>query len=153
VLIGDGATQWSLGASFVSTASSAPLSFTATAISDGPLDALNGKLAADEQLLGGWNLSADAGYTAGDPVYLSFALGTGKSYGRDALQLWSYDGSAWSKFSADDITSDGSYASFTTTRLGTFALTVPEPGTFLLLAFAICGAAAFARKRRREGRL
>jgi hypothetical protein len=58
------------------------------------------------------------------------------------LQLWSYDGSAWSKFSADDITSDGSYASFTTTRLGTFALTVPEPGTFLLLAFAIVGAAA-----------
>ena len=40
VLIGDSATHWSLGASFVSTASSTPLSFTATAISDGPLDAL-----------------------------------------------------------------------------------------------------------------
>ena len=88
VLIGDSATQWSLGASFVSTASSAPLSFTATAISDGPLDELNGKLAADERLLGGWNLSADTGYTAGDPIYLSFAMGTvGKNYGRDALQL------------------------------------------------------------------
>jgi fibronectin-binding autotransporter adhesin len=147
VLIGDSATQWKLGASFVSTASSAPLSFTATAISDGPLDALSGKLADDERLLGGWNLSATTGYTAGDPVYLSFALGTGKSYGRDALQLWSYDGSAWSKFSADDITSDGAYASFTTTRLGTFALTVPEPGTFLLLAFAFVGAAAVAWKR------
>jgi T5SS/PEP-CTERM-associated repeat protein len=153
VLIGGNASPWTLGASFAATATSAPLTFTATAISDGPLDALRGMMNASDALLGGWVLSAPSGYTAGDPIYLSFADGSG-GYADENMQAWSYNGTTWSKLAAADLNYDGTYANFTATALGCYAVTaptpVPEPGMAVLLTFGLMGLAAVGwRKRRR----
>lgn len=137
-LIGDAASTWKLGASFAATDAPAALTFTATAIGDGPLDSLKALLSGDP-LLGGWNLASDAGYSAGDPIYLSFKNGIGGEYTSQAMQVWSYDGTTWSKYAADDLTYDGTYASFTTTTLGCYAVSVPEPATFVLLILGFGG--------------
>jgi hypothetical protein len=42
---------------------------------------------------------------------------------QNGLEVWSYSGSAWTAFSASDLTYDGTYASFTATSLGTLAVT------------------------------
>jgi T5SS/PEP-CTERM-associated repeat protein len=148
LLISDNSSDWVLGASFVATATSTPLTFTATAIEGSTLDKLKGMIGAGDSLLGGWTLAAATGYAAGDPVYLSFGNGGG-GYAEDKLQVWSYDGTTWAKFAADDLTFDGSYASFTTTALGTFAVSVPEPGMGVLLLGGL--AAAWVLRRRWAG--
>jgi T5SS/PEP-CTERM-associated repeat protein len=137
-LIGDAASTWKLGASFAATDAPAALTFTATAIGDGPLDSLKSLLSGDP-LLGGWNLAADAGYTVGDPIYLSFKNGIGGEYTYQAMQVWSYDGTTWSKYATDDLTYDGTYASFTTTAPGCYAVSVPEPGSITLLILGFGG--------------
>ena len=146
VLIAESTSQQVLGASFASTASSSPLTLTATALS------LN---FPDQVLFGEWYLSAAGGYTSGNPLYLSFGLGAGGGYSSDDLQLWTYDGgywSNWTKFTATDLTCDGDYASFTATSLGYYALTapVPEPCTVVLLAFGLIGFTAAAWRKRRK---
>ena len=83
-------------------------------------------------------------------MYLSFGVGNGSGYSGDDLTLWSYDGTIWSKFTADDLTCDGNYASFTTTSMGCFAVTVPEPSAISLLAFGLTGLAAIARRKGRN---
>jgi hypothetical protein len=147
-LISDAATHWNLGASFASTTTSSPLTFTATTIDVGPLNDLNGVLNGD-RLLGGWTIASSTGYAAGDPIYLSFGINPGIANSACDLQLWSYDGTNWSKFSADDFTCDGRYASFTATKMGCYAVSVPEPSTACLLAFSILGLLAVAWKKRK----
>ena len=115
VLINDSTTGWSLGASFLAKPTSTPLSFTATTISGGTLTALGSLLGAGETVLGGWNLSGASGYTAGDPVYLSFNVGHAQLL--DDLQVWQYGGSGWTAYSATDLTYDRTYASLTATAL------------------------------------
>jgi T5SS/PEP-CTERM-associated repeat protein len=133
MLIDDAASTWKLGASFASTTASAPLSLTATAIGDGPLTALKNMLPANDTILGGWNLASASGYTAGDPIYLSFEDTTDGGHSTQNMHVWSYDGTKWSEFTTDDLTYNGNYASFTTTALGCYAVTVPEPGMLVLL--------------------
>jgi hypothetical protein len=137
LLIGDSGSGWTLGASFAAAASSKPLTLTATAIGDGTLTALENLAGPGQDVLGGWNLSATSGYAAGDPVYLSFD--TAGIYSQEFLQLWSYNGTSWTKFAASDQNFDGKYVNFTATSLGGYAVTVPEPGAVVLLAFGLMG--------------
>ena len=88
------------------------MTLTATPLSGSVLTALDGLLPTGQAVLSGWTFSAP-GYTAGDPVYLSLGVG----YSRDALDVWSYNGSTWSAFAANDLTFDGRFASFTVTAL------------------------------------
>jgi fibronectin-binding autotransporter adhesin len=140
-MIHDSATNWNLGASFAASTSLQPLNFTATAIDPGTL-------APGQTVLGAWTLSAAAGYTAGDPLYLSFGLGAG--YSEDKLQLWRCDGASWTKFSADDLTYDGNYASFTASGMAGYACSVPEPSTLALLVSCLVGLSARAMRKRRR---
>ena len=138
-------TNWSIGASFLAAPNSSSLTFTATAASDGTLTALTNSLTTGQSVLGAWNFTTAGGYTLGGPAYLLFGVGSGRS--ADGLEIWHYDGSAWSTFSAPDLTYDGTYASFTVTDLSGFAVTgvaVPEPTTFALLLGLVLSWTGFA---------
>jgi T5SS/PEP-CTERM-associated repeat protein len=147
VLINDSATGWSVGASFLASASSKPLTFTATTIGSDALTSLDNLLGPGQSFLRGWEFAATGGYAAGDPAYLSFDLGAG--YSRNGLEIWHYDGSSWTEFAANDLTYDGTYASFTVTGFSGYAVTtVPEPGTLVLLVVAALGVLPYARRKR-----
>jgi hypothetical protein len=121
ILVSDIPTGWTLGGSFLATASSSTLTCTAAAISGETLTSLNSLLPTGDTVLSGWNLSATSGYTAGDPGYLSFDVGHAQLL--DDLQVWQYGGSDWTSYSAIDLTYDRTYASFAVTALGTYAVT------------------------------
>jgi T5SS/PEP-CTERM-associated repeat protein len=147
ILVDDSASShWKLGASFASTSSTSSLTFTSTAVSDGPLNALKGKLGSGQQILGGWTLSSSSGYSNGSPLYLSFGADNMGGYSTKDMQLLSYDGTAWSNFSAFDLTYDGVYANFTATKLGCYAVIVPEPSILVLLAFGLLGFVLVGRR-------
>ncbi len=150
VLVTDGPTDMSVGASFLAKTASTPLNFTATPMGSATLSSLDSLLGANQSILAGWNFSADSGYTKGDPVCLSFGIGPG--YCSDDLEVWHYNGSAWTDFNASDLTYDGAYASFTVTGFSGYAVTatVPEPtGLAMLVGGALLGLLACARRRRR----
>ncbi|MGD0516890.1 MAG: PEP-CTERM sorting domain-containing protein [Thermoguttaceae bacterium] len=123
-----------LGVSFAPTTTDTLLDFNATPISGLPLTDLQTILNANNQtLLSGWQVTATGGYTTGDPAYLSFDVGAGRS--ANDITVWHYDGAAWSQYDTTDLTCNGGYASFTVTGFSGYALTaVPEPGTLILLA-------------------
>jgi T5SS/PEP-CTERM-associated repeat protein len=139
-LISEPEHDWSVGASLLAkTGSATQVNFTATAVSGDALAALQTALGPGQELLGAWQLSAEgAGYSPGDPVYLSFDVGSG--YSRSELRLWDYDGTNWTAFDASDLTYNQPYASFTVTALGGYAVSaVPEPGSLVLLGVAVIG--------------
>jgi hypothetical protein len=147
LLIDDSATRWSVGASFLSSANSKSLTFTATTIGADALASLDNRLDPGQSFLRGWEFAAAGGYAAGDPAYLSFDIGAG--YSRDGLEVWHYDGSSWTEFAADDLTYDGTYAGFTVTGFSGYAVTaVPEPGTLAMLFAAALGVLCYARAKR-----
>ena len=78
ILITDPVSGKSVGASFLATTSSTAMSLTASPLTVGSRMSLESVLPADESVLAGWAFSA-TGYTTGDPVYLSLALGGGYS--------------------------------------------------------------------------
>jgi hypothetical protein len=123
------------------------LSLTATTIGGSTFVSLQSVLSPQQSILGGWEFAFTSGYTAGDPAYLSFDVGPG--YSRNGLEVWHFDGSSWTPFSADDLTYDGTYASFTVTGFSGYAVTtVPEPSTLALLVSAGLGLLGYARRRR-----
>jgi hypothetical protein len=149
--IGTGKTGWGIGASFLSATTEKDITFTATAISDTIFQDLTTAVGNGQTVLSGWTLST-TNYTVSDnnPVYLSFDVGTGKSL--DNLDLWTYNGSAWSAYAPMDLTYNGTYVSFTANSLGGFAvsgISVPEPGTFALLVVSAVSLFGFVWRRRR----
>ncbi len=134
-LISDAATGWSVGASFLASSSSKPLDFVATTVSGSTLTALEGLLPAKQSVVGAWSFLATSGYESGDPAYLSFDVGSASE-----LEAWQYNGTSWTQYDPTDLTDDGTYASFTVTSLGDYAVSaVPESSTItLLIAGAAC---------------
>ncbi len=114
----------SLGASFPATTSSTRIDLTATTLTGAPLSSLQGDLPVGQAVLDGWGIST-TGYSAGSPAYLSFLIGAGytpyqlatAAFSRDNLSVWDYNGTTWSPFQANDLTFDGTYASFSVTAL------------------------------------
>ncbi|WP_168205985.1 S-layer family protein [Geobacter sp. FeAm09] len=128
VLVTDAGTGQAVGAAFQATTSSTSLTFNATAIGGTELTSLQGTTSTP--VLGGWDFTT-AGYTSGDPVYLSFSVSSGQD--QSGLMVWKYNSgtATWSKYAAGDLVHDGAYAGFTVTDLGTYAITsgsVAAPG-------------------------
>ncbi|MEN6458187.1 MAG: PEP-CTERM sorting domain-containing protein, partial [Thermoguttaceae bacterium] len=144
-LVSDSTTGWEVGASFLATTSSTPITFTATAITGSTLTSLESELTTfGETVRSGWTFST-SNYTVSSakPVYVSLAVGSG--FLVDDLNLWHYDGSVWTSYTADDLAYDGTYASFTVTSFNGYAVSaVPEPGTLMLLVAGLFGVAAYA---------
>ncbi|MCE5268235.1 MAG: PEP-CTERM sorting domain-containing protein [Planctomycetaceae bacterium] len=152
VLITDDASQQSVGASFsAADVEGRQISVLAATVSDGSLTSLNVALPPSQSLVSAWNLSVSGtGYAANDPAYLS--LPASAEWDRNDLEVWYYDGSSWAPFDAADLTCDGSYASFTVSGFGSYALTagVPEPGTLGLLLVSGSALLAYVCRRRRR---
>ena len=110
------------------------------------LDPLRSQISSRTSILNAWNFAAASGYSTGQPAYLSFDVGILDHPGD--LEVWQYNGSAWSAYPATDLNYDGEYANFTVTALGGYAVTVPEPGTLGLLAAGLFGLLAYASRKR-----
>jgi T5SS/PEP-CTERM-associated repeat protein len=145
-----GNSNWTVGASFL--AQSSIIDFTATAISDTTLTSLQSRLATGDSVLSGWEFLAD-NYTVSEtnPVYLSLKVGSGHSL--DDLDLWHYNGSNWSVYTAPDLTYDGTYASFTVTNFSGYAvsgLAVPEPSAIILLSVGAASLLVWGWRQRKR---
>ncbi len=125
VLVSDPGSGQSVGAAFHAATTATSLTFGATPISGAELTALQGVIS--KPVFGGWDFAA-SGYSSGDPVYLSLFVGPGHSL--PDLTVWRYDGATatWSKYAADDLVYDGTYAGFTVTRLGSYAISAGVTG-------------------------
>ncbi len=123
------------------------MSFTASAIAGDSLSDLRSQIGPGQTVLGAWDVAVTGnGYSANDPIYLSFDVGAGLR--RSNLRLWHHDGTTWSPFSADDLTYNQTYASFTVTSLSGYAVVaVPEPGSLALLGVVAAGLAAIPIRR------
>ena len=60
-------------------------------------------------MLSAWTF-ATTSYTVSstNPVYLSFYVGAG--YSSNDVDLWQYNGTRWTPYTATDLTYDGTYA-------------------------------------------
>lgn len=147
-LFTDGATGKKVGAAFQAATTPTNLTLTASAISGSELTSLQGLLATGQAVLSGWDFNAAEGYTAGSPVYLSLSAGSGHSL--YDLNIWHYDGSAWSKFDASDLAYDKTFASFTATGFSGYAVTgtapVPLPPAFYMFGSGLLGLIGARRK-------
>jgi T5SS/PEP-CTERM-associated repeat protein len=145
---GSGGTNWEVGASFVAATSTTNITFTATAMNSAILDSLRADLPANESVLSGWTF-ATTNYTVSstNPIYFSFNVGPGEP--SDLLEVWHYDGSAWTEYPTTDLTFDGTFASFTATGLSGYAMiAVPEPSALVLLGIGAISLLACAWRRR-----
>jgi fibronectin-binding autotransporter adhesin len=149
VFVTDSSSGRVLGGSFLSKSTASTLTFTAATVGDASLASLRTQLGTGNTVLGGWSLSASGAYATGDPAYLSYGVGSGHSL--DDLVVWKYSGSSWSQFAATDLTCDNTYASFTVSSMGTYAVTglaVPEPASLVLLLSIGIGSLLWWRRRR-----
>jgi T5SS/PEP-CTERM-associated repeat protein len=138
---GENGTGWNVGAAFAATTAPTSLTLTATVMTNDALTALQTLLNPNQSVLSAWDFALGTGYTEGDPVYLSFGIGT--SQAADNLRVWHYDANGWTTYAANDLTYDGVYASFTAFGFSGYAVTVPEPSILALLAAALLGLVAF----------
>jgi T5SS/PEP-CTERM-associated repeat protein len=146
-LITDSVTGYSVGAAF--RAGTADVTFTATSLSPTALASLQSLLASGNTVLSAWNFDT-TGTTVSDtnPVYLSLYAGSDQSL--STLNIWHYDGTTWSAFTASDLAYDGTYASFTVTGFSGYAVSgsapVPIPAAVWLLGSGLAGLVGMRRK-------
>jgi hypothetical protein len=134
LLVNDSGTGWSVGASFLPSASSSTLDCTATAISGTMLTDLEMLLDPRESVVGGWSFLVSGDYVPGDPAQLSFAVSPSYS----DLKVWYHDGSGWAERVTDDLVHSGNYASFAVDGFSAYAVSaVPEPNSFSLTIVSV----------------
>ena len=118
-----GAMGAEVGASFQAATSPTPITFTASPATGPAFMPLADLLPSDDPVMSAWTCSA-TGYPSGSPAYLSLAgTGNGGGFCADSLEVWTYSGGTWSPFATSDLTYDGTFASFTVTSFGTYAVT------------------------------
>ena len=123
VLVSDAATGAQLGASFLAATSPTPITFTGSLLSASVLASLTSHLLAGDSVMSGWSWSTTS-YAINTPTYISLAgRGNGGGFYPAGLEVWSCYGGAWSEFVPDDLTYDGTFASFTGEPVGTIAVT------------------------------
>jgi len=122
LLFTDSATKASAGASFTPATTPSTMTFTASTMGRDAVATLQNELGPNEPILSGWSFAAD-GYTPGTPVYLSIDVGPGQSPGN--LEIWHYNGSAWSPYPATALTYDGTDANFIVTGFSGYAIAAP----------------------------
>ncbi len=123
MFVTDSATGATIGASFLAATSSTPITFNGSLPGGSLLTSLTGLLPPGDSVMSGWTCST-TGYASGNPAYFSLAgVGNGGGFYPSGLEVWTSSGSTWSPFSADDLTYDGTFASFTVTSFGSFAVT------------------------------
>jgi T5SS/PEP-CTERM-associated repeat protein len=150
VLVGDGQSGETVGVSLLAkSGASTSLSLTASVVGGDRLTDLQGLLDPGQSVVEAWDLvSTGSGFSSSDPVYLSLAVGHG--YSPSDLSVWRFEGAAWKRYSALDLTCNDRYASFTSTGLSTYAVVVPEPSVLVLLVGG-AGAGILTVVRRRQG--
>ena len=131
---------------FLGTTDSSNLTITGMMLTIAQTTALQQQLTGLNTVLAGWDFTT-SGYTAGTPVALSIEIGP--NFSPDTLSVYHYDGSAWSRFCAPDLSFDGTFANFTVTGFSAYAVAapVPEPLTLSLLTL---GLTTLLRRRRRD---
>jgi large repetitive protein len=144
---GEDGTGWTVGAGFAATTTPTSLTLTATVMTEDVVAALQNLLNPNQSVLSAWDFESGAGYTQGDPVYLSFGIGANQL--SDSLRIWHHDANGWTSYAASDLTYDGTYASFTATGFSGYAVTVPEPSSLTLLATGLFGLLAYVWRKRK----
>ncbi len=149
------ASGLSAGAGFLGTDDSTEVNLKISVSYGDAYGMLNGIIyGTDEEILSAWSFSiSGSDYTVDTehPVYLSLDAGSAS----DILDLtiWCLTTTGWEEFDAVDLAFDGTYASFTTTALGIYAVTgiasVPLPGSLCLLAAGLLAMAGLPRTRQR----
>jgi fibronectin-binding autotransporter adhesin len=137
-----GATDWTLGLSFM--AASASTSVTALPIAGSNLDPLEDIIGDGESVFGAWNLTILT-----RAACLSFDVGEDQPWW--TLCVWKRSATGWTRLPAGDLTYDGTYASFYVSSKGAYAVTTPEPATLVLFAVAVLSFLVHACRKRRNG--
>ena len=145
VTISDATANKSVWLGFQGTTPSSNLTVTGAMLTLAQTTALQQRVTGSTAVLAGWNFTT-SGYTTGDPVALSIEIGP--DFSPDTLSIYHYDGSAWSPFSAPDLSYDGTFANFTVTGFSAYAVAAPVPEP-LTLSILTLGLAPLLRRRRR----
>ncbi len=151
-LITDPTSGKSVGAGFMAASTSTPVTFNASLLSNATeLSALQTILGSGQSVLSDWTFSLNGTTVSStNPIYLSLFAGQGQSVFKD-LEVWDYNGSTWTQFSANDLAYDGTYASFTATTLEDFAVTgqapAPIPPSILLMGSGLLGLIGIKRRK------
>jgi hypothetical protein len=119
----DNTTGMSVCAAFPGTDTSTAVTLTATTVTSDNLELLNSLISdEDEEILSAWHFSTE-GYTvsADTPVHLSLYAGSAKDLSR--LSIWHLEDGEWTKYEAQDLTFDGTYARFVATSFSGYAVT------------------------------
>ena len=145
-LIVDTDTGKSTGAAFQGAGVSAEITFTATAVTGEALDLLEDLIAdTGEDVFSIWDFSVQ---NYDSEVYLS--LSAKRADNLLDLTIWYLTNDIWTEFDATGLALDGTYASFTATELGTYAVTgsssVPVPGAIGLFGAGLLGLVGAGRK-------
>jgi T5SS/PEP-CTERM-associated repeat protein len=122
-----------------------PVDFSASIAENSDQLALEEILPADSSILGAWDF--DTTLPDGTEVFLAFDVEDGLAN----FHVWHLDEGVWSLLDPAFKSFDaiGGIAGFTVDSFSGYAVTVPEPGTLVLLSLGAL--AALRRRRRRQG--
>jgi T5SS/PEP-CTERM-associated repeat protein len=151
-LVTDPSTGNSVGLGFQATATSNPITFSATTIGGSELSSLQSLLGTGKSVLSDWSFTTTGTtVSSSNPVYLSLSAGAGQSLA--GLAIWDFNGSAWSQLSPTDLAYNGNYASFTALNLKDIAVSgtetaspTPIPAALWLLGSGLMGLLGIRRK-------